>query len=498
MTMRVVVSALCGALLVLSTGCGDECVDQFDCRRENGEPPAGQQWTCRSGECELQDIEPPPEEDAGTEEDGGTEDDAGTDAGTEEDAGTDAGTEDGGTDGGVIVIGTGAKGDACTTSADCAAGLRCEGTAEAMTCQALHVAFTAMDDADLMAAVVTRFDEPEPTRLSEDAVDSRYPRWNPAGSRIAFVQGATETGTSTGNIAGELVARDVPLVAGPPAVLADGTTGTTEGFLYLEWEPGDSLLYVRRAGDSISGISRVPPEGGTVEEVTTSGTFPAWRNGNTFAFSTATMGISTSTVGGTPTPLAIAGPTAEQPHYNRVNDQLLFLRPNDTGPVGLNAALYIVPVGGAAVQTIAEATSVPGEEGSVDSYIANPTWAPDGSWVAYVRAYFFNPTTGEPVLCGGGTSPCAGDPGNIIFLRRINPADGAPVGEEVSFAEGATLPSFSPDGHHVAYIQGGQLYVQQIDPAAGTKVGDPIVHPAGDYTLQTSRGDDHRPRWQPR
>ncbi|GHG93389.1 hypothetical protein GCM10012319_55760 [Comamonas sp. KCTC 72670] len=498
MTMRVVVSALCGALLVLSTGCGDECTDQFDCRRENGGAPAGQEWTCRSGKCELRNVEPQPEPDAGTEEDAGTE----MDAGTEEDAGTemDAGTEepDAGADGGMVVIGTAAKGEACTSSADCAAGLRCEAEGEAMTCQSLHVAFTAMDDSDAMAAVVTRFDEPEPARLSEAAVNSRYPRWNPAGSRIAFVQGATETGSSTGNLAGELVVRDVPLAEVAPTVLANGTTGSTEGFLYLEWEPGDSLLYVRRAGDSISGISRVLPEGGPVEQATAQGTFPDWRNGNTFAFSTSTVGLSTSTVGGTPAPLAVAGPTAEQPHYNRVNDQLLFLRPDETRPVGLNAALYIVPVGGAAVQTIAEATSVPGEEGSVDSYIANPNWAPDGSWVAYVRAYFFNPTTGEPVLCGAGTSPCAGDPGNIIFLRRINPADGTPVGDEVSFAEGATLPSFSPDGHHVAYVQGGRLNVQQIDPVAGTKVGDAIVHPVGGFTLQTSRGDDHRPRWQPR
>ncbi|ABF88944.1 hypothetical protein MXAN_1981 [Myxococcus xanthus DK 1622] len=497
MTKRVVISALCGVLLVLSTGCGDECVDVFDCRSDKGPPPAGKDWTCRSGNCELRDVQRPPEGDAGTEEDAGTEGDAGTeqDAGTEEDAGTDAGTADGG---GVVVIGTGAKGDACTSSADCAAGLRCEGTTEAMTCQALHVAFTAMDDTDEMAAVVTRFDAPEPTRLSDAEENSLYPRWNPAGNRIAFVQGATETGTSTGNLAGELVARDVPLVAGAPTMLANGTTGSTEGFLYLEWEPGDSLLYVRRAGDSISGISRVPAEGGTVEQVTALGSSPAWRNGNTFAFSTATVGISTATVGGAPTPLAIAGTTAEQPHYNRVNDQLLFLRPDDTRPVGLNAALYIVPVRGAAVQTIAEFTTAAVEGGSVDSYIANPTWAPDGSWVAYVRAYFFNPTTGEPELCGAGDSPCAGDPGNIIFLRRINPADGTPVGDEVSFAEGATLPSFSPDGHYVAYIQTGQLYVQQIDPAAGAKVGDPIVHPLGGYTLQTSRGDDHRPRWQPR
>ncbi|NOK18439.1 hypothetical protein HMI50_15590 [Corallococcus carmarthensis] len=81
--------------VTVGTGCGDECVDQFDCR-DKGAPPAGQVYACVENKCELRTLNIPPEEDAGTETDAGTDagttTDAGTDAGTTTDAGTDAGT----------------------------------------------------------------------------------------------------------------------------------------------------------------------------------------------------------------------------------------------------------------------------------------------------------------------------------------------------------------------------------------------------------------------
>ncbi|CAM4169604.1 lamin tail domain-containing protein [Corallococcus exiguus] len=73
--------------VTVGTGCGDECVDQFDCR-DKGAPPAGQAYTCVENKCELRTLNIPPEEDAGTETDAGTTTDAGTDAGTTTDAGT--------------------------------------------------------------------------------------------------------------------------------------------------------------------------------------------------------------------------------------------------------------------------------------------------------------------------------------------------------------------------------------------------------------------------
>lgn len=87
-------AALAVATLLLaltSTGCAPECEDAFDCRNDNGPPPAGERWTCRDEKCStvpIEEPEPEPGADAGT--DAGA--DAGVDAGTGTDAGTDAGT----------------------------------------------------------------------------------------------------------------------------------------------------------------------------------------------------------------------------------------------------------------------------------------------------------------------------------------------------------------------------------------------------------------------
>ncbi|MFP2957143.1 DUF4397 domain-containing protein [Myxococcus sp. 1LA] len=67
-------------LAAVSTGCGSECVDAFDCRSDNGQAPEGEQWSCRAEKCELVPVQ-------------ATGVDAGTDAGV--DAGTDAGTPPG-------------------------------------------------------------------------------------------------------------------------------------------------------------------------------------------------------------------------------------------------------------------------------------------------------------------------------------------------------------------------------------------------------------------
>ncbi|WP_223638612.1 hypothetical protein [Corallococcus sp. EGB] len=85
------------AMALTSTGCGDECVDDFDCR-DKGTAAEGKRYTCVESKCEQTPVAVP---DAGTEADAGTGSDAGTstDAGTGTDAGTstDAGT---GTDAG--------------------------------------------------------------------------------------------------------------------------------------------------------------------------------------------------------------------------------------------------------------------------------------------------------------------------------------------------------------------------------------------------------------
>ncbi|MCE9670591.1 hypothetical protein LY474_22555 [Myxococcus stipitatus] len=119
------------AVALLGAGCGPECVDEFDCRADNGEPSAGERWACVDEKCDSVPVEQPQPDagspdsgapdsgtagdggmtDSGTPDDGGstphdggtTPDDAGSpdDAGTPDDGGTtpdDAGTpDDGGT-----------------------------------------------------------------------------------------------------------------------------------------------------------------------------------------------------------------------------------------------------------------------------------------------------------------------------------------------------------------------------------------------------------------
>ncbi|NOK35689.1 hypothetical protein HMI49_21045 [Corallococcus exercitus] len=100
-------AALMGALLAVvlgGTGCGEECVDAFDCR-DKGTPPEGQVWACVEEKCSQVEISIGGDDagtDAGTNTDAGTGTDAGTDAGT----GTDGGTgSDAGTDGGTASCG---------------------------------------------------------------------------------------------------------------------------------------------------------------------------------------------------------------------------------------------------------------------------------------------------------------------------------------------------------------------------------------------------------
>ncbi|MCE9671745.1 hypothetical protein LY474_28445 [Myxococcus stipitatus] len=135
--------ALMTAVLVtLGTGCGDECVDEFDCRNDKGQPAPGKQWTCHEGSCEQQDIPDQPGPDAGTDAgtdggttDGGTTDGGTTDGGTTDGGTTDGGTTDGGTDGGTNPV-------TCTPA--CASGEICDISTGVGVCKACRDTATGM------------------------------------------------------------------------------------------------------------------------------------------------------------------------------------------------------------------------------------------------------------------------------------------------------------------------------------------------------------------
>lgn len=488
MTKHVVISALAGALMVVATGCSDECVDQFDCLNDKGTPAEGREWVCVDNKCEERETQPPSGEDAGTETDAGTE----MDAGTETDAGTDAGT---------MTVG---KGGVCTASAECMAGLRCEGAEGARTCQPLHIAVTASlnSGAGPIEAVAVLAESGAPTfNLSEAAGPSRFPRWSTNGTAVAFVEEETAGAPA-------LVSRSIPPAAGVKTPLTTAGTAGTEDFRHLEWEPSSSVTWVKKAGTSISGIYAISGEGGgTVEELSPNGGFPSWKNAQTFAYSAKGLGLQTRTIGGSSQAVS-GGETGEQPKYNRVNDFLLYLAStqSDTFSGGEQQSLYelfTLPASGptSPASPIARlSTPTPATAGEVKSFITAHNWAPDGTYVTYVRVFYFDPTdTALPaIICGNpGAEACGDQAGPNVYLQRTNPENGQAVGDPILVASNATLPAVSPDGYFVAYVQGQRLYVKRINPTDWS-LGEAIVLTPDTMRVQTNLGDDHRPRWQPR
>ncbi|NVJ22118.1 hypothetical protein HUW62_12910 [Myxococcus sp. AM011] len=94
----------------MGTGCGDECVDQFDCRADNGQPDQGKEWSCNDGTCEQVTINIPTP-------DSGTPDSGTPDSGTPDSGTPDSGTPDSGTpDAGVTCNPACAAGELCDVS----------------------------------------------------------------------------------------------------------------------------------------------------------------------------------------------------------------------------------------------------------------------------------------------------------------------------------------------------------------------------------------------
>ncbi|WNG19543.1 hypothetical protein [Cystobacter fuscus] len=464
MAKRYVVGALMGALMLVVTGCpsGDD----------NPVPPPG---------------------DAGTQ----VPDDAGTqqpdDAGTQQPG--DAGTQQPGD----MTI---KEGDACTTTASCMAGLYC---AESK-CAPLHIAVTVGPTGATTTptyAVVVPFNKPvSPTRLSGDTSTSRFPRWNREGSAVAFVDIASDNTVS-------LVSRGIPALTGQSTTpLTTGAAANTSDFRYMEWEPSSTIAWSQTSSTGSSTGIWSTSGSGSAASVTPNGVFPSWAaDGNSFVYSANGLGLlrrvvsetSSSSVSGVST-------TSEQPLHNKANGVVLYLdAKGQEEPTRLTPLTGLYTINTAAAASTPNEIALPRDEGGpiaggqIKSYIANHTWAPGGTHVAYVRVFYIKPEVGDAVLCSG--TNCGGQQGNVVYVRRIDPATGAPAGDEVKFADEATLPSFSPDGQFLAYVSGSQLKVQKIDPATGTPVaGSLISHDwrNDNWRVLTNSGDDHRPRWQPR
>ncbi|OJH40794.1 hypothetical protein BON30_07585 [Cystobacter ferrugineus] len=489
-----------GALMLVVTGCpSEECIDQFDCNNSQGSPGTGKTWACVENRCVARDVntEPPPTGDAGTNPT--------PDAGTETDAGTP----------GEMTIDEG--GD-CATTASCMAGLYCNPADS--KCAPLHIAVTVgptTGSTPTYAVVVPYNKTVSATRLSEDAATTnKFPRWNQDGSAVAFVDIDTNNNVS-------LVSRALPLETSQLNTLVTGAAANTKDFSYMEWAPSNTIAWSRTFldpttnRDSTTGIWAYTPPDGPAAVVTSSGVFPSWASdGASFVYSANGLGLQNRVLtdassGSVPGP---TNTTAEQPLHNKTNGVLLYLDAKGNVEAGLGdqplTSLYTVNTTPTAPSVpteneiaLARDEGAPSATGQLKSYIANHTWAPAGTHVAYVRVFYFQPLVGDPYLCSG--SNCGGQQGNVVYVRRIDPATGTPSGDELKFADEATLPSFSPDGQFLAYVSGAQLKVQKIDPNATTAE---TIKVAGAFSshdwsaenrrVLSNRGDDHRPRWQPR
>lgn len=179
-------------MVTMGTGCGDECVDQFDCRSDKGQPAPGKQWTCNSGTCEQRDLN------QGT--------DAGTDAGTEPDAGEDdAGTTDpdAGTEG-------------CTSNATCGLTETCDTTTS--TCE----------DSGFATPVATTSTQIQAVRDAADgALDPALPI---EGAFVTFIKPAVTGSTEPTGFFVQAEAQGPALFVSDATALAAVTVGDRVSF----------------------------------------------------------------------------------------------------------------------------------------------------------------------------------------------------------------------------------------------------------------------------
>jgi hypothetical protein len=498
MTRRGVAAVIAAAATaLLASGCSVECRNRSDCEAKRGVSPAGQQYVCVANKCQLEST---------------SDGDAGLlppDAGGQPDAGP--GVPDAGPDAGTV-----AKGELCRTSVDCQAGLRCEAGADAgTTCQAMRLAVTVDRGGNSFVAATVRYDEPDAGAVVL-AEPGKWPRWNSAGNAVVL-----DTTSAAGGI--QLVRREVVPTLGAPVVLTGSGAAGTLDFNHLEWGTGPVVAWTRSepgdAGVIVSGIFAIAPDGGGQPyQVTVNGGFPSFsRTGATIAYNNAGQGLLTAAVdGGTPNGRVVTGgEQGREPHYNRVNDVLIFLRrraaavpgePTEvriatTGEIQPLYGLYAIPAAGGQATVLDDAPAPQGTAPVTGYWISYHTVSNDGTLVAYTRtAYTGEALTTPPVV----TLPTDA---NDIYVIRLDPVTGRPAAGSTPqlLIPGAVQPSISPDSRFIAYVAGSQLAVQQI--AVGTdggtevmKVGDPIVHTSlGSLgAVETAGDNDARPRWQPK
>lgn len=463
------------SLLVVTTGCEDECTDSVDCADK------GPNFVCVDGTCE----ERAPQADAGVDS-GVPVVDAGVDGGGGQDGGADAGPE-------------------CTTgNPTCNGPFACDlATADggAGTCRPLWIGVTESIDAgigavNLSRATIVQFSDAAQRTILGAGAATRYPRWSPDGTAVVYVQEPTVAGT------GPMLLQRHALAGGTDTTLINSGDAGTNDFIQLEYAPSSNVLWTRVTGplNTKSGIQWVPGAGGGTLNQTSTGTLADWfPDGNRFAY--ANTGIKIF-----PGDTALTSAADDiMPEVSRDGSLVLFIKRNDGMADGgqesqLFQDLYVVPAAGGSPQVVEAHVAPVGTEadgGTAGSYVTNHTWGANNTAV-YVRVNYFTLASGtEQRICEPADPICGGKAGQQIVFQPLG-GNGAPAGTPVVSTVGV-VPSVSPDGAWLAYqirsaAGGTDLRVVPID-ATGTVTGAGHTHT---FPQLLGGNEEARPRWQPK
>lgn len=331
----------------------------------------------------------------------------------------------------------------------------------------------------------------------------------------------------------------VALVALAAVGSVSGATAADRRDRSAEDVPPGSIAYIR--GHSFSSVLHTVDADGTgdmaIDPAGQGGDFmhaPDWSpDGTHIAFGTAyNNDIYVLDVSGEiPEPVDDLDISGDDPKWSPTGDRFaLVAQGPDLDGEGSRSQVFVVNVDGSSLTQVTFGQDTTDEPGSVGNHTAgSPTWSPGGQ-IVYVRSfdtvYCCTPTSlntsfrtyelvlmdadgSDPVILASDSATTAGLPANPYGNPDFSP-DGRTLvydhdvdddgmrdivlrdmkdGSESVLTAGAD-PSFSPDGNHVAYTAGLDVWRVGVDGGDPVNVTEPTEQCRGDFFCGS-------PAWQP-